>query len=279
MCSSIVPIVKTRIAAVSAVCFGCLRRRPPQSKFLRSGRSNYGFTLLEVLLALSILAIMGTMIFGSFRSLVDATTRAEKAMDELHLVETLANRISDSLRAAAWVDSDPEAYEFRHEAGVGSPPRDTISWVTSRPPFSAQEIEGLIRVELTIEEVDGEDALMMRTVSSLWDEEAPEVEDTEFVEITQRIQGLKVWAYDAQEQDWVEEWERERQLPLSVAVVLTLTPEEPGARAREIIRQIDLPLANLSRATQRGRRRVPEAAEPGQQSGSPARRIIRRNPE
>lgn len=231
----------------------------PELMFLRTPHPalrTQAFTLLEVLLALSILAIMGTMIFGSFRSLVDATTRAESAMDELHVVETLANRIGDSLRAAAWYASDPERYEFRHESGVGSPPRDTLSWVTHAPPFTTGGLPGLVRVELTVDDPDGEDALVMKSFSCLWEEDAPEVEDIEAVEITRRVNGLKIWCYDAQEQEWVEEWERERQLPISVALILTLTPDEGERNGRTVVRRIDLPLAALSRATTRGRRRI-----------------------
>lgn len=219
------------------------------------------YTLLEVMLALSILGIMGAMIFGSFRSLVDATTRAEKALDELHVVETLANRIADSLQAAAWFDSSPENYEFRHEQGAVSISGDTLSWVTASPPFPVDGLSGLIRVELSVGDADGGEALVMRTMSSLWSENAPEVEDLEPEVITHSVTRLKVWCYDAQEQQWVEEWERKRQLPLSVVFVLTLSTDGDSRNTREIIRRVDLPVAPLSRATSRGRRAVQDPDE------------------
>lgn len=252
----------------------CTNETTGGARFLTANRrpstphSSKGFTLLEVLLALSILGIMGTMIFGSFRGLVDATSRAENAMDELHVVETLANRIADSLEAAVWFDSDPERYEFRHEIGTGTLPADTLSWVTTQPPFQTGERDGLIRVELGIGDPDGEEALMMKTMSSLWDEDDPEVEDLEAVEITRSVKGLKFWCYDAQEQEWVEEWERERQLPLSVVLILTLQQNNERGSTRDIVRRVDLPLAPLSRATTRGRRAVEEPTRPG--SGSTA---------
>lgn len=228
--------------------------RTPHSAFPspHSSLCTAGFTLLEVILSISILSIMGLMMFGSFSSMVDATTRAEDVMDELHVVEALTHRIGDSMRAATWYDSNPGRYEFRHEVGASTTDADIISWVTTQPPFRTDGLEGLVRVELTIEEVDGEDALVQRTWSSLWSENAPEIEDIEPVLITQRVKGLKVWSYDRQEQDWVDEWQRRRELPPSVILVLTLEPEEPGEPDREVTYRVDLPMAALSRATKKG---------------------------
>ena len=231
--------------------FPISRNTPPRTP--HPALRTEGFTLLEVLLALSILAIMGLMMFGSFRSMVVATTRAEDAMDELHVVEALTNRIGDSLRTAAFYDSKPKRYEFRHEVAVSTSDADSISWVTTHPPFRTEGLEGLIRVELTVEEVDGEDALVQRTWSSLWGENAPEIEDIEPVVITHSVKGLKVWCYDRQEDDWVDEWQRKRELPPSVILVLTIESEEEGEPDREVATQINLPMAALSRATKRGK--------------------------
>ena len=233
---------------------GSANRQPPTANSLS------GFTLLEVLLALSVLGIMGVMIFGTFRSLVDSTTRAENAMEDVHVVEALTNRIGDSLMAAAWYDSDPTLYAFRHEPATATSDADTISWVTTRPPFRKEGLEGLVRAELTVEEVDGEDALVLRSWSAYWEEDAEEIEEVEPVVITRSVKAFKVWCYDPQEKDWVEEWQRPRQLPPSVALVLTLIPEEPGDPVREVVKRVDLPMATVSRATKRGQRKKQDSS-------------------
>ena len=62
-----------------------------------------------------------------------------------------------------------------------------------------------------------------------------------------------MWCYDRQENDWVDEWQRKRELPPSIILILTLEAEEEGEPDRDVAFQVDLPMAALSRATKRGK--------------------------
>ncbi|MEX2382301.1 MAG: type II secretion system protein [Opitutales bacterium] len=218
-----------------------------------------GFTLLEVLLAMTLLGIMGIMVFGTLRTLVDATTRAGEALDELHLSETVLDQLGESLRSAAYFDSDPRRYTFLYEKGTGNPPDDRFSWVTRSTAFLPSTYPtrtSLNRVEVSIEDIDGETGLAVRAFSSLLDREGREAEDVEPWLITQRVKGLELKIYDLNQNEWVDEWERDNQLPVTLSLTLYVQPENPQAKLRKHTRRIDIPVGPVSRATRRGRRRT-----------------------
>lgn len=221
-----------------------------------------GFTLLEVLLAISVLSIMGLMVFGSFRNLVDATVAVEEAFGERQLSEQLLTRIEESLRSAVYFDSDPRRYTFLYEKGTGSPPDDKLSWVTRSTALLPPELAdrgGLNRIELSIQEVDGEQGLAIRATSSLLDPESDEAENAEPWLISRHVKGLETFFYDLTEQDWVDEWERDNQLPVFIALHVHLRGEERGAEMQVHTLGIEIPVGKVSRETRRGRRRSNES--------------------
>lgn len=226
--------------------------------------SRRGFSLLEVLFAMTILSVMGIMVFGTLRTLVDATTRAEEALDELHLSETVLDQLSESLRSAAYFDSDPRRYTFLYEKGTGNPPNDTFSWVTRSTAFlpSTYPTRGsLNRLEISIETIDGETGLAVRAFSSLLDREGPEAEDVAPWLLTQRVKGLELKVYDLNRNEWVDDWERDNQLPVTLSLTLYVQPDESRTgRLRKYTRRIDIPVGPLSRETRRGRRRTQDQA-------------------
>jgi len=218
-----------------------------------------GFTLLEVLLAMTILSVMGLMVFGSFRSLVDTTVTAEKALDELHMTDSVVRQITESLRSAVFFDSDPRRYTFLYEKGTGTPPEDTLSWVTRSKAFLPPEYptrEGLNRLELSVQNIDGEQGLVARAYSSLLDAESDEAEDVEPWLVSKRVKGLEVFFYDIGEEDWVEDWERDNQLPTHLVLTLYIQGDEPNAQMQEHRIAVEIPVGKMSRDTRRGSRRV-----------------------
>jgi prepilin-type N-terminal cleavage/methylation domain-containing protein len=224
-------------------------------------KQRQGFSLLEILLAMSILSVMGIMVFGTLRSLVDATTRAEEALDSLHLSETVLNQLSESLRSAAYYDSDPRRYTFLYEKGTGSPPNDRFSWVTHSTAFLPSTFptrEGLNRIEISIEDIDGETGLAVRAFSSLLDLESPEADDVTPWMVTTRVKGLELKIYDLNRNEWVEDWERDNQLPVTLSLTLYVQPKDPQAALQSHTRRIDIPVGKVSRETRRGRRRTQE---------------------
>ncbi|MCC5844781.1 MAG: prepilin-type N-terminal cleavage/methylation domain-containing protein [Verrucomicrobia bacterium] len=233
-----------------------------------------GFTLLEILLALSILSIISVMIFGSFRSIVESVTATEEAMESLHHGEIVFEQLVSSMRSAAYFDSNPEAFTFLHEPGLGNPPDDMLSWVTGTMAFLPPRYptrQGLNRIFLSIEDIDGQRGLAVSAYPHLLNPEDDQVEEIEPWMISPRVKGLRARFYDMRTEEWVDEWEDERQIPQILEITLFMEPLEERGPLREIVRRIDIPVARLSREVRRGRRAVGESTA-GAEDGAGATR-------
>lgn len=221
-----------------------------------------GYSLLEMMLAMSILGIMGLMVFGSFQSLVDASTRAENALDSLYVSEIIMDQIEHSLKMAEYDSRDQRNYRFIHENIDSDYPVDTFSWVSSASDFLPSAFptrEGVNRIELTVEEQDGESGLSVRAFSSLYDPESPEAEDVEPWIVSRQVVGIDLNFYDVNEQDWTEDWERDNQIPVSI--ILTLYLKVDGSdpqKVKTFHRRIDIPVGEISRKVRRGERAAEE---------------------
>ncbi len=240
-----------------------------------------GFTLLEVLLALLILGMMSLMIFGSFQSVVETTSHAERAMDSLHHGEVVMEQLVGSLRSASFFDGNPGVYTFRHEPGIGNPPDDMLSWVTGTMSFLPPRYptrQGMNRLFLSIEEIDGVRGLAISAYPHLVDPDDILVAQVEPWMISPKVKGLQVRFYDMTAEEWVDEWEDERQIPQFLEVTLFMEPLEERGPHRELVRRVEVPVGRISRETRRGRRQrddpgeaAPGTPAPGEQAPGQAR--------
>jgi hypothetical protein len=75
--------------------------------------------------------------------------------------------------------------------------------------------------------------------------------------VTHRVKGLELKIYDLNRNEWVDEWERDNQLPVTLSLTLYVqTDESRTGRLQKYTRRIDIPLGPVSRETRRGRRRI-----------------------
>jgi len=64
-----------------------------------------GFTLLEVVVAIAILAVVMTLIYGAFSRSVDVTQETAEASERVRQVQFITERLMDELSAAYWFPS------------------------------------------------------------------------------------------------------------------------------------------------------------------------------
>jgi len=216
-----------------------------------------GFTLLEVLLALGILLVLATLAVGGFQALVDTTVFADEALESLHQGEMVMDRLERSLRSASFFERNPTLYAFVHEKGTGSPPQDMASWVTSTQsllPPNYPTLQGLNRIFVSIEEIDGVTGLAVSAYPHLIDPESDEIGEVEPWLLSNRVKGLELRYYDLTENEWVDEWERDNQVPTSVELKLYVQSPDENGKLVELVRRVDIPVGKVSREARRGRR-------------------------
>lgn len=67
----------------------------------RLKKANRGFTLIEVLIALSIVFLVGVALFQGYRTAMDASARAAASVTQLAAIQQAEGRIRSALRSGA----------------------------------------------------------------------------------------------------------------------------------------------------------------------------------
>ena len=185
--------------------------------------SEEGFTLIEILLAVSLIAMMATLVFGSLYVTTSAMDAARaKSSDEQILRRTLSLMIdelavSESRATGPWMGINDQR---------DGQPADSVAFLTMgqfRGADSAKDTE-LVRIVYTRE---GDRLLRFsrRNLYSLTDE------SIEKVELATKVKGFNVRYYDGKSQLWLDEWDSRGKpgTPKAILIELTLLQgkEEP----------------------------------------------------
>jgi general secretion pathway protein J len=185
--------------------------------------SEEGFTLIEILLAVSLIAMMATLVFGSLYVTISAMDAARaKSSDEQIVRRTLSLMIdelavSESRATGPWMGINDQR---------DGQPADSVAFLTMgqfRGADSAKDTE-LVRIVYTRE---GDRLLRFsrRNLYSLTDE------SIEKVELAAKVKGFNVRYYDGKSQLWLDEWDSRGKPGTPKAILLELTllqgKEEP----------------------------------------------------
>jgi general secretion pathway protein J len=182
--------------------------------------SEYGFTLVEILLAVALVAMMATLIFGSLYATTSAidTVRTQSANEQI--VRSTLRVMADELSVSA-----PPTKELPW-VGINTlydgQPADTIAFLTMgefRGAESAKNTE-MVRIVYTRE---GDRLLRFarKNLYGLTDE------SVEQVELATRVKGFNVRYYDSKSNLWLDEWDGQRLgTPKVILIELTLLQEK-----------------------------------------------------
>jgi len=178
-----------------------------------------GFTLVEVLLAVSLVAMMATLVFGSLYVTMSAieTARANSANEQI---------VRSTLRVMADELSVSEHHETNPWMGINGlfegRPADSIAFLTMgqfRGAESAKDTE-LVRIVYT-REGDRLLRFVRRNLYGLTDE------SVEQVELATKVKGFNVRYYDGKSNVWLDEWSGSvRGAPKAILLELTLLQDK-----------------------------------------------------
>lgn len=185
----------------------------------RQAGSQGGFTLVEVLVAVALLATIGAMVFGSLvtttQALDTARTHADGEQAMRRILRLMAEELATSIRSET-------TYPWTGMNGTqDGQPADTVAFlaISDGVGLSAANQSETIRVVYTRER----DRLLRftrRNIYGLTDE------SIERLELADRVKAFNVRYFDGQSRIWTDEWSVISKVPKAVLLEITFQPPD-----------------------------------------------------
>lgn len=203
-----------------------------------SRRTQRGFTLMEVVIAVTIVAMMGALVSAAFTTSFKAKEVVEAEAERYRMIRTAMNRMTREISAAFISDRyDSRRYRDQNERPtnfIGE--RDSLlftSLANQRLYADAKESDQMV-VEYSVKSSPSEDKAargrtdLVRRVNPILEERMDRggTEDILF----EGIQKIEFQYWDAERKEWDDEWdtrrvERKSILPTRVKVTIFATDE------------------------------------------------------
>jgi len=213
-------------------------------------RTENGFTLIEILVALFIVALVVTLSYETFNGVLRSTRQVDELSELDQMVRVSMGTMVNELKSAYWRppgdNADATPYVFIGQDNENAEnPSDTIRFTMlsharakeggSDPSVSILEYE-LIPVP------QAETAVLMHTEETNY---LSLSENTlERFELAEQVVGLNFRYYDGKE--WLDQWSALDRKKLPKAVEIEIIFKDSGGQKRQFITQTDIPLGQAS---------------------------------
>src|SRR5215204_2765003 len=195
----------------------------PASRFKRASHQNLaqgqsGFTLVEVLIAIALLATVGAIVFGSLvttTQVVDAG-RAHSAREQMmrRVLRLMADEllISRNTQVFPWIGTN---------ATQEGQPADTVAFLSMTDGVGATTAvqSETIRVVYTRER----NRLMRFTRRNIYGLTGESIDQ---LELADRVKAFNVRYFDGQARVWTDEWSTVTKMPKAVLLEVTFEPPD-----------------------------------------------------
>jgi general secretion pathway protein J len=191
------------------------------SLFLPRHNSEQGFTLIEILLAVALVATIAALVFGSLLTTVNVIDSARANAAGEQVVRITMRLMADELSMAVSLPVMPWMGVNAQREGQ---PADTVAFLTMgqfRGAESAQDTE-VVRIVYT-REGDKLLRLVRRNLYGLTDD------SLEQLELAGMVKGFNVRYYDSTNNLWVDEWDGRARSKPPAALLIELTVQQDTA--------------------------------------------------
>ena len=170
----------------------------------RLRRSRPGMTLLEVMVAVSLLGLMGMLVYGSLAITIKSQQRAEVLQERYHAARVFLQRIKRDL-SMAFV-SLHQAEDQRTKTGFIGESDQVIFNTSSHEPRRRNAHESdQVEVEYRLDrDDDGEPAIIRRLKHHIDDRFGKGGEEEVVI---QGVKDFELSYYDRDREDWTDDWE------------------------------------------------------------------------
>ena len=187
-----------------------------------------GFTLLEVLIAVAIMAGIVTVLYTTFSTSSRNVEQAEEKRDTADLARTLIARLSSDITNAFYDQTRQATFFYGKKSGIASnePRFDNIALTTYtnwRTPNTKET--DLWEVGYRFEEQPGKDTrALIRKEKRLISDDLPPLDGGTDYTLTMRVKNLRLRYFNGAQ--WSDDWDnrssRSVTLPKAVEIMLTL---------------------------------------------------------
>lgn len=183
-----------------------------------------GFTLVEVLVAVTITALLLTAIYGVFTSVSTAKERVEGRGEGFHQARVLFDRIGRELRGGYFLSDINRKTRFAGGLTEEQYPYLELSTTATTPQGGNRGGIALVRYELRPDTETEGDAprgeipqVLLRWERNLFDQEE---EESPGYRLATGIREMTLRFYDGDE--WLEEWQGRTDLPKIVELTMSI---------------------------------------------------------
>jgi general secretion pathway protein J len=233
-------------------------------------RSVAGFTLVEILVAMAIFGLVLAAIYASWTAILRASKTGLEAAAQAQRERIAIHTIEDALTTARSFATDLRHYSFVAENGSEA----TLSFVARLPKsfprggkFGDLDVR---RVTFSVESGQGSQRQLVLRQSPIMMEFDEDEKEHPLV-LAKNVKDLLLEFWNADANEWVDEWRQTNSLPKMVKVTLRL--ENPNQRysyslqQEEITRIVALPSITVPATWQVPKLSGPGGPPPGTQPG------------
>ena len=188
---------------------------------LQRHNSERGFTLIEILLAVALIAVIAALVFGSLSTTLNAIDVARSMAANEQVVRTTMRLMADELSMGVSLQVMPW---MGVNAQQESQPADTVAFLTMgqfRGAESERDTE-IVRIVYTRER-DKLLRLVRRNLYGLSDD------SLEQLELLGKVKAFNVRYYDAKNNVWLDEWDGRARSKPPGALLIELTLQQDNA--------------------------------------------------
>ncbi|MGH7273667.1 MAG: type II secretion system protein GspJ [Nitrospiria bacterium] len=210
----------------------------------RNSQLSAGFTLLEILITMAILAVLATMVYASFSASIRMIERVDSEADIYRNARLILARLSEELSMAYRPKGKaiPEVIFVGENDVMDGRPQDSLRFTSlSHPRSTADEATSDLNLIEYRFEIDPEDrgwVLLHSERNNLYG--LSRGGSGEFV-IGEGIHSLNLRYFDGK--TWVDGWDAESEKALPLVVEIEIRFHEPREGQRSFKSWVELPLA------------------------------------
>jgi len=193
------------------------------------------FTLIEVILAVALLAAVMVMLYATWDAGLQAWRAGAESADDLQRTRAIAEGVGDLIRSAVFFDQSDEdednddLYLFEGIHGTfGDNDADSVTFVTFSSrflrPYEADRLP-LRKVRISLEQDENKQPYLALFSSNAL---TPSDEEPAPLKLSDHVVGFRVHYYDPDVEDWQEDWIDELAMPGQVEVTITYQPTDPA---------------------------------------------------